>query len=215
MAGDLSGFPDPATAPADGPLAMGGDLSPARLLAAYRNGIFPWYEEGVPILWWSPDPRFVLYPDEFRVARSLRRVVASGNWRVTINKDFRGVIEGCAMTPRRGQGGTWITAGMVEAYLELHRLGYAHSVEVLDSSGALVGGLYGVGIGRVFFGESMFHRVPNASKVGLVHLVTALARAGCKLIDCQQDTPHLARFGARPIPRHEFLRQLADFTIAL
>ncbi len=210
-----TGFPDPASAPADGPLAMGGDLSPERLLAAYRSGIFPWYEEGVPILWWSPDPRFVLYPGEFKVSRSLRREVQSGRWSVSLDSDFRGVIESCASVLRGGQAGTWITGEMIEAYEELHRLGYAHSVEVRDASGALAGGLYGICIGRVFFGESMFHRQPNASKVAFVHLLSVLKSAGCELIDCQQPTAHLARFGARAIPRDLFLRHLADFTIAL
>lgn len=215
MKDDLGGFPDPATAPANEPLAIGGDLSPARLLTAYQNGIFPWYGEGLPILWWSPDPRFVLYPEEFRVSRSLRREVASGEWKITTDQDFRRVMECCAQAPRPEQTGTWITPEMIDAYAELHRLGYAHSVEVRNGGGDLIGGLYGIAIGRVFFGESMFYHVPNASKVALVFLVASLKDAGFRMIDCQQETSHLARFGARLIPRREFLRQLADFTIAL
>jgi leucyl/phenylalanyl-tRNA--protein transferase len=190
----------------NGLLAAGGDLSPQRLLDAYRHGIFPWYGEGEPILWWSPDPRMVLFIDELHISKSLRRRLSSRKFEIRINTAFRQVIERCA-EPRPGQNGTWITPEMVEAYCTLHELGYAHSVETwLD--GELAGGIYGVQIGRMFFGESMFTRVTDASKVALVHLVWQLMRMGVPLMDCQQETPHTASMGARPIPRSEFKRWL-------
>jgi leucyl/phenylalanyl-tRNA--protein transferase len=198
---------DTALADPNGLLAAGGDLSAERLLAAYRHGIFPWYSDGQPILWWSPDPRMVLFVAEFRLPRSLRKVVAQQRFEIRIDSAFRRVIEACA-EPRADDGGTWITAAMVDAYSELHRRGYAHSVEAWQGD-ALVGGLYGVAIGRMVFGESMFTRAPDASKVALVHLIDLLARRSMPMIDCQQQTEHLARFGARPIPRREFAERLA------
>jgi len=195
----------------NGLLCAGGDLSPQRLLTAYRQGIFPWYSEGEPILWWSPDPRQVLFTDELHISRSLRRQLNKRAFYIRYNTAFRQVILGCA-APRRGQAGTWITDEMIEAYCALHALGYAHSVEAWQG-GQLVGGLYGLLIGRVFFGESMFSRVDNASKVALVHLVARLRQMGVPLIDCQQETAHTASLGARPIPRRAFLsllRQLVD-----
>lgn len=196
-----------ALADPSGLLAAGGDLSPERLLDAYRHGIFPWYSEGQPILWWSPDPRMVLFVDEFKVSRSLRRVVSRGDFEVSVDRAFRSVIEACT-EPREGHAGTWITPAMVEAYTRLHRLGYAHSVEAW-AEGELAGGLYGVTIGRMFFGESMFAHASDASKVALVHLVEMLKQRDMPLIDCQQQTRHLASLGARMIPRRAFAEALA------
>lgn len=198
-------FPDPELAlrEPDGLLAAGGDLGAERLLAAYRAGIFPWYSEGQPILWWSPDPRAVLFPDRIRITRSLRKTLRSHRYRVSMDTDFAAVIAACA-EPRPGQEGTWITAAMRNAYLRLHLRGAAHSVEVWED-GMLVGGLYGVAIGRVFFGESMFTRARDASKVALVHLAGQLQDWGFPLIDCQQTTSHLLTMGAVEIPRREFL----------
>jgi leucyl/phenylalanyl-tRNA--protein transferase len=193
----------------NGLLAAGGGLSVKRLLMAYRRGIFPWYGEAQPVLWWTPDPRMVLFVGEFRVTRSLRKVVRSGRFDVRIDSAFRAVIEACARAPRAGQLGTWITPEVVDAYTELHECGYAHSVESWRE-GNLVGGLYGVSIGRMFFGESMFALETDASKVALVHLVDRLHWADCPLIDCQQQTGHLARLGARPISRPEFAEHLAS-----
>ena len=201
-------FPPVETALRDpnGLLAAGGDLSPTRLLEAYASGIFPWFGDDDPLLWWSPDPRMVLYVTELHVSRSLRRVVRSGRFRVTLDRAFPEVMAACA-EPRPGQDGTWITADMTDAYTNLARLGYAHSVEAwLD--GALVGGLYGVAIGRMFFGESMFARVSDASKVAFVHLAGQLERWSVPLIDCQMATRHLASLGAREIPRAEFIREV-------
>jgi len=198
---------DTALVEPNGLLAAGGDLSAERLLAAYRQGIFPWYSTGQPILWWSPDPRMVLFVEEFVVPRSLRKVVAQRRFEIRVDSAFVRVIEACA-EPRADGGGTWITADIVDAYSELHRRGYAHSVEAWQGD-ALVGGLYGVAIGRMFFGESMFTRLPNASKVALVHLIDLLKRRAMPMIDCQQQTEHLARFGARPIPRREFAEEVA------
>lgn len=200
-------FPPPAYADPDGLLAVGGDLSPARLLLAYRMGIFPWYSEGTPILWWSPDPRLVLLPDEFRISKSLKRVIKKGIFRVTADRAFPKVIEECgAVRTERGEE-TWIVPEMLEAYCELHRLGFAHSVESWFE-GELVGGLYGVAMGRVFFGESMFMRKTDASKVALAGLVKHLRRWNYRLLDCQVTTPHLKSFGARELPRSEFLDRL-------
>jgi leucyl/phenylalanyl-tRNA--protein transferase len=204
-------FPPIAAALAEpnGLLAAGGDLSPDRLLVAYRRGIFPWYSEGQPILWWSPDPRMVLYVDELRVTRSLAKRVRSGRFDVRIDSAFRQVIEACAEFPRPGQRGTWITPEIISAYCELNRRGYAHSVESWRE-GRLVGGLYGLALGRVFFGESMFTRESDASKVALVHLVAHLKRLGVPLVDCQQETAHLSALGARPIARERFAGHLAE-----
>ena len=200
---DLS-FPDVELAlkEPDGLLAIGGDLSCARLLKAYACGIFPWYGPGQPILWWSPDPRLVLQPEALHISRSLRKTLKKGIFRVTMDEAFAAVIDSCA-GPRENRSGTWITPEMAAAYLELHREGYAHSVECWRE-GQLVGGLYGVSIGRVFFGESMFTRVSDASKVALVTLAAQLRRWNFPLIDCQVHTPHLESLGAIPLPRQEF-----------
>lgn len=186
----------------NGLLAAGGRLAPANLLEAYRRGIFPWSSEGQPLLWWSPDPRMVLFVDEFKVSRSLRKRVRSGQFTVSVDTACADVIRACA-GPRRDQDGTWITDDIDAAYLALHRRGYVHSVETwLD--GRLVGGLYGVALGRMFFGESMFSKETDASKVALAHLVGMLRAQGVPVIDCQQETTHLASLGARPIPRSRF-----------
>ncbi len=200
-------FPPPALAE-DGLLAVGGDLRPERLLLAYRQGIFPWYSEGRPILWHSPDPRMVLLAAELRVPRSLRKVMRQQRYRVTLDTAFPAVMRACATVPRPGQDGTWITAAMLEAYEVLHQHGYAHSVEAWDGD-TLAGGLYGVSLGRVFFGESMFARAPDASKVAFATLVEEeLPPRGIELVDCQVYTDHLARFGAEEWPRARFLRVL-------
>lgn len=200
-------FPDPRTALAEPPglLVAGGDLSVETLLTAYSNGIFPWYEEGQPILWWCPDPRAVLFPDELKISRSLRRSVRRGEFHASCDQAFSDVVEGCT---RRDQGdGTWITNDMSRAYRRLHLLGHAHSIEVWQQD-KLVGGLYGIAIGRVFFGESMFSSVSNASKVALVHLVYILKSRGISLIDCQIPSAHLASLGSREISRERFLSDL-------
>jgi len=191
----------------NGLLAAGADLEPGRLLDAYRLGIFPWYAEGEPVLWWSPDPRMVLLPGEFKLSRSLRKRIARHDYAVTADSDFDAVIRSCA-APRPGRDGTWITRDMIDAYGALHRAGHAHSMEAWVE-GTLVGGLYGVAIGRMFYGESMFTDRPDASKVALAHLVRQLDRWGFGMIDCQMTTAHLARLGAREIPRAEFIRKLA------
>jgi len=198
-----------ALAEPNGLLAVGGDLTPARLIDAYGRGIFPWYSSGQPIMWWNPDPRMVLYVDEMRVTRSLRKRVQSGVFETRVDTAFRDVIEACATAPRAGQGGTWITPEMVDAYCDLHRRGYAHSVESWRD-GQLVGGLYGLALGRVFFGESMFAHESDASKVALVKLVAHLQQVGVPLVDCQQETAHLASFGARPIARARFAAHLGE-----
>jgi leucyl/phenylalanyl-tRNA--protein transferase len=190
----------------NGLLAAGGDLSPARLIDAYQRGIFPWFGEDDPILWWSPDPRMVLYCEELRVSRSLRRVLRSGRFRVTMDAAFPAVMAGCAEA-RPGQDGTWITAAMTAAYRRLEALGVAHSVEAWVDD-RLVGGLYGVALGRMFFGESMFARETDASKVAFVHLVRQLERWEMPLIDCQMSTAHLASLGAREIARADFTREV-------
>jgi leucyl/phenylalanyl-tRNA---protein transferase len=193
----------------NGLLAAGADLSPGRLVDAYRHGIFPWYSEGQPILWWSPDPRMVLYVRDFRVSHSLAKRVRRRDYEVRFDTSFRAVIEGCASTAREGQRGTWITPLMIDAYCNLHRQGIAHSVESWKD-GRLCGGLYGIALGRAFFGESMFAHATDASKVALAHLVGLLERLDVPLIDCQQATAHLATFGARPVPRATFAAQLAQ-----
>jgi len=193
-------FPDPVLAEADGLLAVGGDLSVDRLLLAYRNGIFPWYSADTPILWYSPHERFVLFPAELKVAKSLRQVLKSDKFAVTVNQAFAGVIDACSLAPRPGQDGTWITSEMKAAYLELHQSGHAHSAEVWQNR-ELIGGLYGVQVGTVFCGESMFSKVSNASKVALVQL----CGMGFSLIDCQVYTGHLASMGARMISREEYM----------
>ncbi len=200
-------FPPPATAPPARPLAIGGDLRPERLILAYSQGIFPWYGPGEPIQWHSPDPRMVLLADEIRVSRSLRRTLRKGEFRLTLDTAFESVMEACAETPRPGQAGTWITDEMKAAYLELHRRGVAHSAEAWKGE-ALVGGLYGVSLGRAFFGESMFAHVAEASKVTFVVFTEQLRRWNIGLVDCQVYTEHLARFGAREWHRAEFLEAL-------
>ncbi|HEU4384574.1 MAG TPA: leucyl/phenylalanyl-tRNA--protein transferase [Anaeromyxobacteraceae bacterium] len=200
-------FPDPDLAEPDGLLAAGGDLSADRLVAAYSAGIFPWYAEGLPILWWSPDPRLVLFPEELHVSRSLRRTLRAGPFQVRADCAFERVIRRCAGQPRPGQDGTWITPEMIRAYLRLHRRGVAHSFEAWDGEG-LAGGLYGVSLGAAFFGESMFADRPDASKVAFVRSVEWLNARGFELVDCQVKTAHLERFGAREIPRREFLTRL-------
>ena len=202
------GFPPVERALEDpnGLLAAGGDLSPERLVSAYAHGIFPWFNAGDPILWWSPDPRMVLFVDEVHISRSLRRVIASRRFSITMDTAFAAVMAGCA-APRPGQDGTWIIAAMHEAYERLARLGLAHSVEVWER-GELVGGLYGVALGRMFYGESMFSRASNASKVALAQLARQLGRWHFELVDCQMTTAHLASLGAREIPRAEFLRHV-------
>jgi len=200
-------FPHPSYSDRDGLLAIGGDLSPARLLLAYRHGIFPWYSDPEPILWWSPNPRLVLFPLELKIAKSLKRVIKKDVFEVTVDRAFRRVIEACAEV-RTGIGEeTWITSEMIEAYVRLHELGYAHSFESWHD-GELAGGLYGVALGRVFFGESMFAVKTDASKVAFVYMVKSLLEWDFELVDCQNTTEHLKRFGAREIARREFLMRL-------
>ncbi len=211
--GDPQQFPpaDEALDEPPGLLAAGGDLRPERLLAAYRRGIFPWYSPGQPILWWCPDPREVLFPPEFRRTRSLAKRERNAGFEVHRNRDFAAVIDACAAPRDSDGGGTWITIEMREAYLALHRLGYAHSIETWRS-GALVGGFYGVRIGALFFGESMFSREADASKVALSWLVRACPAAGIELIDCQMPSRHLASLGARALSRAEFLARADELT---
>ena len=192
----------------NGLLAMGGDLSVARLLDAYRHGIFPWFNPGEPILWWSPDPRMVLVPDAIHVARSLAKRIRNGGFELRVDTAFGEVVRACA-APRDGALGTWISPAMIAAYTRLFDAGYGHSVEVWRDD-KLVGGLYGVAIGRMFYGESMFSREPDASKVALVRLAQQLQRWEFGLIDCQMETPHLARMGARPMPRPVFTARVAE-----
>ncbi len=201
-------FPEPSEAEPDGLLAVGGDLSPERILRAYRAGIFPWFSEGSPILWWSPDPRLVLEPAWLHVPRSLARTVRRGRYRVTADAAFSQVIRCCADKTRPGQDGTWITDEMGLAYQRLHRLGFAHSFEAWEGP-ELAGGLYGVSLGSAFFGESMFADRPDASKAAFVRAVGWMADRGMDLVDCQVRTEHLARFGAREIPREDFLVRLS------
>lgn len=216
----------------NGLLAAGGTLSPARLLDAYRHGIFPWFSEHDPILWWSPDPRMVLFPDEFKVSRTLRKTLRNKLYELRTDTAFEQVMRACAAAPREGQTGTWINEDMIAAYSRLHRMGHAHSVEVWMQKTAfqpqvegetrrqrtnddeleleLVGGLYGIAIGRMFYGESMFSRRTDASKVALAHLAAQLRRWNFGMIDCQMNTPHLASLGAREIPRAEFIQRLQE-----
>ena len=201
-------FPPVDSSTPEGLLAVGGDLRPERLLEAYRHGIFPWYDEDQPILWWSPDPRTVLFPDKLHISRSLEKTIRRGHFTVTLDRCFREVMQHCAgPRPQYPDGGTWITAEMLDAYTTLHKQGYAHSVETWQE-GQLVGGLYGVALGGAFFAESMFTRVPDASKVALVCLVRQLQTWGFRLMDCQQSSPHVIALGAEEISRREFLDHL-------
>lgn len=200
-------FPSPELASSEGILAVGGDLSPERLILAYEMGIFPWFNMDDPILWWSPDPRFVLFPENLKVAKSMRPYFNQNKFRVTFDQNFEAVIKSCRK-PRQSQGfGSWITEEMLEAYLKMHELGYAHSVEVWQE-GKLAGGLYGIALGKCFYGESMFTNVKNASKFGFITLVRVLEKMGFWLIDCQQQTKHLRSLGAKAIPRSKFLEIL-------
>jgi len=197
-------FPNPRECAGDAPIAYGGDLSPQRLLLAYSMGIFPWFNKNDPILWWCPDPRMVLFLDEFKVRRSLAKKIRNGGFEVKLNSAFLDVIKMCGSVKREGQEGTWITDDMIAAYNHLHKLGFAHSVETYIE-GNLVGGLYGIAIGGVFFGESMFSQYNDASKVAFAYLVDHLKENEFELIDCQMNTSHLESLGAREIPRDEFL----------
>ncbi len=200
-------FPLVKTASPDGILAIGGDLSSDRLLLAYKSGIFPWYNQGEPVVWYSPSQRMVLFPDELKVSKSMRQILKKDSYNVTFNQDFKEVISACKTIYRAGQGGTWITDEMEQAYINLHELGHAKSVEVWLNE-ELVGGLYGIDLGTIFCGESMFSTVSNTSKVALIYLVEKLKQEHYKLIDCQVYNNHLASFGAREIPRKEFLEYL-------
>jgi len=200
-------FPSPELAEDDGLLAVGGDLSEQRLLLAYSMGIFPWYSGDSPLLWWSPDPRLVLFPEDLKVSRSLKQTINKGVFAITMDTAFDKVISSCAHVKRKNEKGTWITDDMIEAYTRLHHSGYAHSVEAWFD-GKLAGGLYGIALGSVFFGESMFSKKSNASKVAFVSLVQHLIRRKFTLIDCQITTGHLMGFGAREIPRSEFMKLL-------
>lgn len=197
-------FPPADEADEDGILAVGGDLSPERLLIAYRNGIFPWFDDDEPILWWSPEERMVLFPSEFTVSKSMRNILNRGVFKVTFNQNFREVISNCSSIKRNGQQGTWITQEMIEAYIKLNELGIAKSVEVWQDE-VLVGGLYGIDLGHVFCGESMFSKASNASKVAFVSLVKKLKDENYKLLDCQVHNDHLESLGAREIPRKDFI----------
>ncbi len=201
-------FPPADLADPNGILAVGGDLSVGRLLTAYRKGIFPWFNPDDPIIWWSPAPRFVLFPDELKIHKSMRPYFNQKKFNVTFDHNFEGVMRACQTQRRsRQQGGTWITEDMIEGYCNLHQQGYAHSVEVWKGE-ELVGGLYGIALGKIFFGESMFAKVSNASKFGFITLVQELKKKGFELIDCQQETGHLGSLGARAIPRQKFIELL-------
>jgi leucyl/phenylalanyl-tRNA---protein transferase len=201
-------FPPVELADPSGILAVGGDLSPERLIEAYSRGIFPWFSEGDPIIWWSPDPRFVIFPDELYVSRTMRQVLRRGIFTITCDTDFRSIIQGC-QEPRKRERGTWITAEMMDAYVRLHELGFAHSVEAWQD-GVLAGGLYGVSLGRCFFGESMFTRAANASKAAFITLARRLEERGFIIIDSQVYTAHLESLGAHDITREEYIGILAD-----
>lgn len=200
-------FPHPFTCFEDGFLCVGGDLHPERLLLAYQFGIFPWYSEGDPLLWWTPYPRMVLYLDELKLSKSLMTTIRKEHFRVTFDRNFQYVIDQCSKVPRRGQDGTWITSEMKKAYYNLHKLGFAHSVEVWNSD-KIVGGLYGIALGKIFYGESMFYHEPNASKVGFAALCDRLKQHDFELVDCQQETAYMASFGAKTIPAQHFIHEL-------
>lgn len=205
---DYPVFPPPQEAEEDGLLAIGGDLSKKRLLEAYTNGIFPWYSENTPLLWWSPDPRLVLFPSKIKISKSLNRVIKADKFTITFDTAFADVIKNCAEVKRKHEESTWITKDMEEAYIHLHHDGYAHSVEAWHQ-GKLAGGLYGVSIGKAFFGESMFHKITDASKVAFFHLVKKAKQWDFLFIDAQIYTPHLVSLGAEEIPRVQFLEMLA------
>ncbi len=200
-------FPSVKSATREGIVAVGGDLSPGRLMLAYRSGIFPWFEAGDPVVWWSPDPRMVLFPDDLKTSKSMRNILNRNTFTVTFNSNFDEVIKNCRDIKRDGQRGTWITDSMTDAYCELHQLGFAKSVEVWRED-ELVGGLYGVDLGHIFCGESMFSKIPNASKVGFIALVNKMKTENYKLLDCQIYNKHLEALGAVEIPRDEFLQIL-------
>ena len=197
-------FPDPELADETGLLAVGGDLSPERILLAYSMGIFPWYSEGEPVMWWSPDPRMILLPEDLKVTKSLKQSISNKGFEIKFDSRFEEVITGCSETPRKDQDGTWITEEMKQAYLHLHKLGFAHSVETYFND-ELVGGLYGISIGRAFFGESMFYIKRDASKIALYYLVRKLKNWKFHFIDTQVETKHLKSMGARVVSRHKFL----------
>ena len=207
-------FPPVEDADEDGLLAVGGDLTPARLLLAYRSGIFPWFNDADPICWWSPDPRFVLYPSQLKISKSMQQVVKKQTFQFSTNKAFKAVIQACSTTPRNGQNGTWITNEMQDAYLHMHQLGYAHSAEAWLND-ELVGGLYGIRLGNVFFGESMFSHVSNASKFAFIQYVQQLQKENVQLIDCQLHTDHLESLGAAMIPRKTFMQHLHQWIPAV
>jgi leucyl/phenylalanyl-tRNA--protein transferase len=204
-------FPPVTMADETGLLAIGGDLNTERLILAYRSGIFPWYNEDDPICWWSPDPRFVLFPEEMNVSSSMKTVLQNGKYRFTVNRAFAQVIQNCKTVTRPGQDGTWISPAMQKAYTTLHELGYAHSAETWQD-GELIGGLYGIRLGNIFFGESMFSLKPNASKFAFINYVRQLQKEKVQLIDCQLHTYHLESLGARMIPRQQFIDMLVTCT---
>jgi leucyl/phenylalanyl-tRNA--protein transferase len=203
-------FPPVDQADEEGLLAIGGDLSPERLLLAYKSGIFPWYNEDEPICWWSPDPRFILYPEKLRVSNSMQTVLNNGTFRFTINRAFEEVIKNCKSVTRKDQDGTWISPEVQEAYIQLHKLGHAHSAEAWQN-GELVGGLYGIRLGKIFFGESMFSKSSNASKFAFINYVKQLQKEGVELIDCQIYTDHLKSLGASMINRIDFIDLLHSY----
>jgi leucyl/phenylalanyl-tRNA--protein transferase len=206
---NIQGFPSPNLADRSGLLAVGGDLSPERLILAYSMGIFPWFNQNEPILWWSPNPRFILFPEKVIVSKSMKQVFRANKFKVTFDQNFPEVIKNCQKIYRPSQGGTWITDGIIEAYIQLHHIGFIHSVEVwLDDE--LVGGLYGGAMGKCFFGESMFAKESNASKVGFLTLVRNLQMRNYQIIDCQVYTKHLESLGAEKMPRNTFLKYVAN-----
>lgn len=205
-------FPPQEWAEPDGLLAVGGDLSPERLILAYKSGIFPWFEYEKMVFWYSTNPRLVLYPDQLKISKSMKQVLKKQQFKVTFDSEFERVIRACSEQPRADQEGTWINDNFMESYIKLHSMGYAHSVEVWDEEEELVGGLYGIALGKVFSGESMFARKNNASKVGFITLVQHLAAQNLGFIDCQSSTAHLLSLGATEIPRYIFLKQLKEFT---
>ena len=202
-------FPDVASAGPDGILAIGGDLQPERLILAYRSGIFPWYNQGEPIIWYSPNERMVLFPEDLKISKTMRQLMRKNEFELTWNTAFEQVIKACQKSPRKDQDGTWITTDMMTAYIKLHELGYAKSIEVWKDK-ELVGGLYGIDLGHVFCGESMFSKTSNTSKLAFIHLVQSLAKKNYKLIDCQVHNPHLESLGAKEISRQEFMGYLKE-----